>query len=86
MPATAVSVLMMSPGSWPHCTHTSLHHFLLTCHTCHAAGPAIPDTEIRIVDPSNKTRELPDGQQGIIMANGALVELVCSHTRNWLRV
>ncbi len=37
---------------------------------CHlAAGPAIPGTELKIVDPRTK-EDLPDGERGLIMARG----------------
>lgn len=34
------------------------------------AGPPIPATEIRIVSPDNHAKELPDGEQGLIMSSG----------------
>lgn len=34
------------------------------------AGPALPDTHLRIVDPTDPACELPDGQQGLILAQG----------------
>lgn len=43
------------------------------CPACPAlpcAGPPIPRTQLRIVDPSDPARELPDGQQGLILAKG----------------
>lgn len=53
------------------------------------SGPAVPDTEIRIVDPQDHRLELQDGQQGLIMAKGCApvpgqcqpAALMCS----WLR-
>ncbi|PSC74557.1 long-chain-fatty-acid-ligase [Micractinium conductrix] len=36
-------------------------------------GPPLPDTDIRIVSLDDKTKELPDGQQGLILARGPQV-------------
>lgn len=39
-------------------------------HIVRVAGPALPHTQLRIVDPETY-QDVPDGQQGLIMAKGA---------------
>ena len=67
------------PACMPACSQPSQAKDVLMIFRRPCRGPPpppIPDTEIRIVDPANKARELPDGQQGIIMVNGELAEPV----------
>ncbi|PRW61462.1 long-chain-fatty-acid-- ligase [Chlorella sorokiniana] len=45
----------------------------LACNVRGTIGPAVPSTEIRIVDPQDHRVELQDGQQGLIMAKGPQV-------------
>ena len=58
-----------SPTSGPSCPPPSRPAIIPSCHPALSAGLPTPGTQLRVVDPETLC-DVPDGQQGLILARG----------------